>query len=122
MLGKLLYGQFSLKESFWKFGFLGLLIGAFITRIIKTFLLQFTNGVSLMVYYTHYFSPLKLNGGALFLTLLYLLSAFALCGYAIIVFLGVWRSSGEYNKSIWLRHIARLFMIGLIFLSLRFGL
>lgn len=122
MLGKLLYGQLSLKESFWKFGLLGVFVCALITKIIKSFLLQQINGISLFVYYTHYFSPLKLNGPVLFLTLLYFLSAFILCAYSLIVLLGVWKSAGEYNKSIWLRHIARLFIILIVYFGLRFGL
>lgn len=122
MLGKLWHGELSLKESFWKFGVLGLLACAFITKIIKVLLLRQLGGVDLIYYYTHYFLPLKMNGMLMFLTLLYFFAAFVLCVYGLIVVFGVWRSAAEYTKSIWLRQIARIFILIVVYLSIRIGL
>ena len=36
MFGKLVYGQFSLKETFWKFGVMGIFLVAFVTKILNS--------------------------------------------------------------------------------------
>lgn len=122
MFGKLVYGQFSLKETFWKFGLAGIFICAVLTKIFNAFLMQKLKGVGLGYYYTHYFSPLHIDGMVLFLTIGYLLTAFILCAYSVMVVLGVWRSSAEYDKSIWLRHIARLVILLVIYAGLEYAL
>jgi hypothetical protein len=122
MLGKLLYGRFSLKETFWKFGVLGGLCGALVMYIVKLLLKSQLGGRSIAVYYLHYFSPLNMNGTLMFLTLLYFLGALILCSYMIIVLFGVWRSSAEYDRSVWLRHIARLLTLVLIYFVICKGL
>lgn len=115
MFGKLVYGQYSLKETFWKFGVLGIFICALAVKIFNAFLSQKLKGISLGYYYTHYFSPLNLDGMVLFLTIGYLLCSFILIAYSVMLLLGVWRSSAEYDKSIWLRHISRLAILGVIY-------
>lgn len=122
MFGKLVYGRFSLKETFWKFGVFGIFVCTLLTKICNVFLVQKLNGISLKYYYTHYFSPLNFDNTIVFLTIAYLLFAFVLCAYCLMVFLGVWRSSAEYDKSIWLRHIARLAIILVIYAGLKFSL
>ena len=122
MFGKLIYGQFSLKETFWKFGVLGIFICSLISRGFKSFLMQHLNGISLGTYYTQYFSPLNMDNTMLFLTIGYFLFAFVLCVYSVMVLFGVWRSAAEYDKSIWMRHLAKLFILGVIYAGLHFGL
>ncbi len=122
MFGKLIYGQFSLKETFWKFGVLGIFFCALITRCFKSFLMQHLNGISLGTYYTQYFSPLKMDNTMLFLTIGYFLFAFVLCVYCVMVLFGVWRSAAEYDKSIWMRHLAKLFILAVIYAGINFGL
>lgn len=119
MLGKLLYGRFSLKETFWKFGVLSIFLSSFVMRIIKAFLLQQLNGLSISQYYTHYFSLLNMNGTLLFFTLLYFLGMFVFGCYLIIVWFGVWRSSAEYNKSVWLGWLARIVILLVICAGLK---
>lgn len=119
MLGKLLYGRFSLKETFWKFGVLSIFLSSFVMRIIKAFLLQHLNGLSISQYYTHYFSLLNMNGTMLFFTLMYFLGMFVFACYLLIVWLGVWRSSAEYNKSVWLGWLARIVMLLVIYAGLK---
>lgn len=122
MFGKLVYGQFSLKETFWKFGVGGIFICALVTKIFNAFLTQKLNGLSLKIYYTQYFSPLKIDNAILFFTIAYLLTAFILCAYSVMVLFGVWRSAGQYDKSIWMRHIARLFILLVIYIGVKFAL
>ena len=122
MFGNLVYGKFSLKETFWKFGVIGIFFCSVITKIFKSFLLQKLNGVTISYYYTHYFSPLKMDNMILFLTIGYFVCLLALILYSIMVLFGIWRSSAEYDKSIWMRHIARLMTFVIIYASLNFVL
>lgn len=122
MFGKLIYGQFSLKETFWKYGVLGVFGCSLVTKIFKMFLLKHLKGVSLGVYYTRYFSPLNMDNTMLFLTIAYFVCAFALTVYCIMVIFGVWRSAAEYDKSVWMRHIAKLMILLTVYVGLMFGL
>ena len=122
MFGKLVYGQFSLKETFWKYGIMGIFFVSLATKIFGAFLNQKINGMSVKYYYTHYFSPLNMDNVILFLTIAYFVCLFALTIYSIMVWFGVWRSSKEYDKSIWLRHIARLFILFVIYGGFKFAL
>ncbi len=122
MFGKLVYGQFSLKETFWKFGVMGIFLVSLVTKIFGAFLQQKINGMSIKHYYTHYFSMLNIDNMVLFLTIAYLVCLLALTLYSVMVWFGVWRSSKEYDKSIWLRHIARLFVLLLIYCGFKFAI
>lgn len=122
MFGNLVYGKFSLKETFWKFGVIGIFFCSVVTKIFKSFLMQKLNGVTISYYYTHYFSPLKMDNMILFLTIGYFVCLLALILYSIMVLFGIWRSSAEYDKSIWMRHIARLMILVIIYAGLNFAL
>ena len=122
MFGNLVYGKFSLKETFWKFGVIGIFFCSVVTKIFKSFLMQKLNGVTISYYYTHYFSPLKMDNMILFLTIGYFVCLLALIIYSIMVLFGIWRSSAEYDKSIWMRHIARLMILVIIYAGLNFAL
>lgn len=122
MFGNLVYGKFSLKETFWKFGVIGIFFCSVVTKIFKSFLMQKLNGVTISYYYTHYFSPLKMDNMILFLTIGYFVCLLALILYSIMVLFGIWRSSAEYDKSIWMRYIARLMILVIIYAGLNFAL
>ena len=122
MFGKLVYGQFSLKETFWKFGVMGIFLVAFVTKIFGVFLNQKLSGMPIKYYYTHYFSMLNINNMILFLTIAYFVCLFALGLYSIMVLFGVCRSAKEYDKSAWLGHIAKLFILAVIYGGFRFAL
>ncbi len=122
MFGKLVYGQFSLKETFWKFGIMGVFLVSFITKIFGLFLNQKLNGMAISYYYTHYFSMLNIDNMILFLTIAYFVGIFALGLYSIMVALGVFRSAKEYDKSVWLGHIAKLFICLVIYGGFKFAL
>ena len=115
MFGKLVYGQYSLKETFWKFGVMGIFLVSFLARIFGAFLNQKINGMSIKYYYTHHFRMLDMDNMVLFLTISYFVLVLALCLYSIMMVFGVWRSSAEYDKSVWLRFIAKLFILIVIY-------
>lgn len=117
MFGKLVYGQYSLKETFWKFGIFGLFTLTLITKIFRVLLIEQIRGTSLTYYYLHYFSLLNLNGTILFYTAGYFLCLFCLAVYSVMVITGVWKSSAQYDKSASLRQIARVLIFAAAYLS-----
>lgn len=121
MFGKLVYGKFSLKETFWKFGVLGLFTLALIAKIFKSFLFQKIGNAGIVFYYAHRFSFLNMDNGVLFYTLGYFVFITALALYGIMVLFGVWRSAEEYDKSIWIRRIAKLMILIVFYGAFKFA-
>ncbi len=122
MFGKLVYGKFSLKETFWKFGVLCIFALALISRIFKALLLHKIGGATIGFYYAHKFSFLNMDNAILFYTIAYFVFAAVLILYSIMVLFGIWRSAAEYDKSIWIRRIAKLMILVVIYCGLKFGL
>lgn len=116
MLKKLMAGEFSLSDTFWKFGVLGLVIVVFVVRFFGSMLVQKLAGISLWLYFTRYFHPLKMNTGILVLAVCYLGCLAAFVFYSVVLVSGTWKSSAEYDKSIWLRHISRIMMLLMLFI------
>ena len=100
MFKKLLDGELSLKDTFWKFGVVGLVF-------------------VILNYYRTYFNPLKMDSGMVLLTVLYLVSLGILLFYCVTVVLGTWRSSAQYDRSLWLRHLSRFLILVMVFYSVR---
>lgn len=73
-------------------------------------------GISLWLYFTRYFHPLKMNTGILVLAVCYLGCLAAFVFYSVVLVSGTWKSSAEYDKSIWLRHISRIMMLLMLFI------
>ncbi len=115
MLKKLMSGELSLSSTFWKFGILGLGVMVFVVRTFGSLLAQRLNGISLWSYYTKYFNPLHMNSGILILTVSYLVCLAIFVWYSAIIISGTWKSSAEYDKSLWLRHLSRVIILGLVF-------
>lgn len=122
MFGKLVYGKFSLKETFWKFGVFGLFALALISKIFKSFLLQKIGNVGIGFYYAHKFSFLNMDNGILFCTLGYFVFVAVLALYGIMVLFGVWRSAKEYDKSLWICRIAKIMILVVFYGALKFSL
>ena len=116
MLKKLMAGEFSLSDTFWKFGVLGLVIVVFVVRFFGSMLAQKLAGISLWLYFTRYFHPLKMNTGILVLAVCYLGCLAAFVFYSVVLVSGTWKCSAEYDKSIWLRHISRIMMLLMLFI------
>lgn len=123
MFGNLFHGKYSLKETFWKYAFLWVFIISFITCVFKILLKHKIGNIGLVSYYTNVFSFLKMDNMALFLTIAYGALFLACLFYFIVVIFGVFRSSAEYEKSVWMRHIARILTLVIVyyaFLMVRF--
>lgn len=116
MLKKLISGELSLGDTFWKFGILGMIVVVFVVRLFAALLASKLSNISLWVYYTQYFKPLHMNSGILILTVCYLVSLAVFIWYAVMMLSGTWKSSSKYDKSIWLRHVSRWVMAGWILL------
>ena len=111
MYKKLLAGELSLGEAFWKFGILGSLLGFFIVRVFGSILLPQLHGYSIYAYYTQYYNPLQNGSDILLSTVFYLTSLGIVCWYIFSAVLGVWRSSAEYDKSLFCKYISRAVML-----------
>ncbi len=119
MFAKILHGQFSLSQMFWKYGICGIFLLTFFTYLFRVFLVHQLKGMTLIYYYKNVFSFINMNNTVLFLTIAYLVLLAAMIFYAVILTFGVFRSSAEYDKSIWLRHIARFLTLLLIFFAFK---
>jgi len=119
MFKKLIDGELPLKDTFWKFGVLGLLAINLVTKIFGIMLARRLGGYSVLGYYTSNLHNFAIETATVVLTVLYLGSLSFLVFYSISMIFGVWRSSAEYNRSLWLRYISRILIIVLSIVTLR---
>lgn len=117
MFAKILHGQFDLRQMFWKYGVWGEFLITFILYLFRIFLIHKLDGMTLGQYYRTEFSFINMNNMMLFLTISYFTILAFLTFYSIILVVGIWRSSAEYDKSVWLRHLARIFILLVVFLA-----
>ena len=120
MFKKLIDGELSLKDTFWKFGVLGMLAVHLVVKILGTMLFHKLRGLTILGYYTT--RKYGLETSTVSLTILYFSSLCFLLFYAGSMVIGTWRSSAEYNRSLWFRHLARIFMILIVFVVLKHDL
>ena len=117
MFAKILHGQFDLRQMFWKYGVWGEFLITFILYLFRIFLIHKLDGMTLGYYYKNVFSFINMNNMVLFLTISYFTILAFLTFYSIILVIGIWRSSAEYDKSVWLRHLARIFILFVVFFA-----
>jgi len=117
MFAKILHGQYELRQMFWKYGVWGVTLITFILYLFRIFLVHKLDGMTLRYYYANVFSFINMNNTILFLTIAYFTVLAFLTFYSIILVIGTWRSSAEYDKSVWLRHLARIFILAVVFLA-----
>ncbi len=117
MFKKLIGGELSLKDTFWKFGVLGMLTVHLVVKILGTMLYHKLRGLTILGYYTT--RKYGLETSTVILTILYFSSLCFLLFYAVSMVIGTWRSSAEYNRSLWFRHLARIFMILIVMVVLK---
>ena len=120
MFKKLIDGDVSLKVTLWKFGVLGMLGVHLVVKILGTMLFHKLRGLTILGYYTT--RKYGLETSTVILTILYFSSLCFLLFYAGSMVIGTWRSSAEYNRSLWFRHLARIFMILIVFVVLKHDL
>ncbi len=117
MLKKILDGELSLKDTFWKFGVLGILSVHLVVRILGIMLYHKLYGLTVYAYY--FTKGIAVEMSTVILTILYFASFCFLFFYSIIIVVGTWRSSAEYNRSLWFRHLARCIIILLVLIILK---
>lgn len=117
MLKKLINGELSLRDTFWMFGFLGLPTITLVVRILGKMLARRLNSQSILAYLL----SLKIDHefSTSILVVLYLSALGFFVFYVIALILGTWRSSAEYNRSLWFRHLSRIFMVLMLFLAVK---
>ncbi len=115
MYKKLIAGEFGLSATFWKYGVLGTLLGLFIVKLLGSLLAPKLGGVSIYTYFTVYYKPLVTDSSVLIYAVSYVTSLAIFIGYNVSVVLAVWRSSAAYDRSPWLRYIARLLMLLIVY-------
>lgn len=116
MIKKLLSGEFGLGETFWKFGIFGVLAVHFFVRIFEFLLNKQIGNIRLIDYFVRYFNPINFNGWAIFFMLCYIGSVVFFLYYSLCVWLGVLRSSADFERSNILKFLSR-FLIA-IFLAI----
>ena len=119
MFAKILHGQFDLRQMFWKYGVWGEFLITFILYLFRIFLIHKLDGLKLGEYYRTKFSFIGMDNMMLFLTISYFTILAFLTFYSIILVIGIWRSSAEYDKSVWLRHLARIFILVVVFFAFK---
>ena len=117
MFAKILHGQFDLRQMVWKYGVWGEFLISFILYLFRIFLVHKLDGMTLGEYYRTVFSFINMDNMMLFLTISYFTILAFLTFYSIILVIGIWRTSAEYDKSVWLRHLARIFILVVVFLA-----
>jgi len=117
MLTTLINGEFSLKETFWKFAVCGLLFSNLMVKIFGGLLSGKLKGISIVRFYTTS-SPARFETSTVLFTVLYLSCLVGIVIYCLIIAFGVWRSSDTYDKSPWLKYAARIITAFMIYATL----
>lgn len=116
MASKLFKGELDLKITFWKYGVVGLIVLKIAVRIFGILLEGYLKGNTILTYFTRYFHPIYSPKLSILWTLCYVSSLLVMLFYSWNIVIAVWRSSAAYDKSIWLRHLSRLFILLLVVL------
>lgn len=111
MLKKLLSGEFSLSETFWKFGILGVVFFRICSKVFESLLDARIKGNSIVDFYFYNFNPVKPDIMAIFWTLCYVFTNIFFVYYCIAVLFGTWRSSESFDRSALLKFIIRYSML-----------
>lgn len=111
MFSKLVKGELDLKVTFWKFGILGLIIIKLAIKLFGALLAAHLKGLSIVDFFTRNFHPIYSSKLSILWTLCYVSSLLILVFYTFNILPAVWRSSANYDKSVWLRFLARLSIV-----------
>lgn len=114
MLKKLLSGEFSVKETFWKFGLLGVFICRAFSKLFEILLNSRIKGSKIVDFFFYNFNPVKPDIMAIFWTLCYIFTNIFFVYYSITVVLGIWRSTDNFDRSALLKFIIRTVMLAYV--------
>jgi hypothetical protein len=116
MLAKLFKGELSLGATFWKFGVLVLIVLYYALKLFASLLAPYLQGRTLYNFFMHHFHIIYTPKLSLWWALCYVATWFILILYSYKIIVAVWRSSQNYDKSIWLRQLSRLGILLAIFM------
>lgn len=114
MWDKLFKGELPLSETFWKFGVLGLFILKFATKFFGNLLDWHLQGRTISDFFFHHFNPITSPKLSILWTLCYVSSLLILAIYSWKIFIAVWKSARNYNKSGTLSFLAKTSITGLV--------
>lgn len=119
MFKKMVAGELSLSTTFWKYGVLFLLILTFITKFFEKLLHRQTGCADLWYFFRHHFNLFRSDPMIILWTLCYISAVIGIFYYAINFTGGLWRTSAKYERSSWLKNMARFFSLILLFTCAR---
>jgi len=119
MFKKMIAGELSMSETFWKFGVLFLLLLTFIAKIFEKLLYRYSGGYNLWSFFKYKFSVVGNNQMPLLWALCYASVIVGLLYYSINYIGGIWRSSAKYERSSWLKNMVRLSSLLLLIICFR---
>ncbi len=111
MFSKLFKGEFSLGETFWKFGVLGLIIINILILFFGRMLSGYLQGHSINEFFFHHFHVINSPKLSILWTLCYVSSLLVLVAYSWNIVLAVWRSAANYEKSVILSFFAKIAIV-----------
>lgn len=114
MFSKLFKGEFSLGETFWKFGILGIGIINILIMFFGKMLAGHLQGRTINDFFLHHFHVINSPKLSILWTLCYVSSLLALVIYSWNMVLAIWRSSANYEKSVILSFFAKVFIVILV--------
>lgn len=118
MLKKLLDGEFSLSETFWKYGILGVIFFHMVSKVFEYLLDKQIMHRRIIDYFFQSFNPVKPDIMAILWTLCYVSTTMFFVYYCIAVMLGTWRSSASFERSNLLKQMTRFLMFVFILINL----
>lgn len=110
MFGKAFKGELGLAATFWKFGFIGIVIFGALVSFFAKMLNGYLQGRSVYNFFMHNFHFVYSDKMSIFWVLCYYSAALWMVFYTLYIVKGVWISAGTYEKSRWLAFFARLFI------------
>lgn len=118
MFKKLMSGELGLSKTFWIYGVFGLILLTIIAKISTDMLNQRLGNVALLEHYLKSFSLMRMNSSIIALTIFNISSMLVLALYSLCLVIAIWKSSANYDKSVWLVYISRFSMFLMIFICL----
>ncbi len=111
MFSKLFKGEFSLGETFWKFGVLGLAVLNILILFFGRMLSGYLQGRTINEFFFHHFHMINSPKLSILWTLCYVSGLLMLVVYSCNMILAVWRSAANYEKSAILGFFAKIAMV-----------
>ncbi len=127
MLKKLVAGEYSLKQIFWGFGVLGILVFVLITGLTRSSFVYTICGnnracgdINVIWFIMKNFIALLLRGGTVATHLvLHLITSAVFGAYMLMVLRGLWKSAAQYGGPKFWEWCAKILLLALMALSIK---